>query len=123
MYRIATLIILGMAALPSLADVVDATKTTPTPGQWSTVVAILDSSENHYLLKTAVADDPASCMTALNEIAGKLKETGGVVWTTPDKKNLSYEKESSPPNYEYTRSKVLELRCVREPFEGELVRY
>jgi hypothetical protein len=62
-------------------------------------------------------------MTELAEIAGKVKETGGAVWTTPDKKNMSYEKETSPPNYEYTQSKVLELRCVREPFEGELVRY
>lgn len=122
MYRIVTLIALGMAALPSLAAV-DATNTTPSPGQWSTVVAILDSSNNHYLLKTNVANDPATCMTELDKIAGKVQETGGAVWTTPDKKNLSYEKETSPPNYEYTRSKVLELRCVREPFEGELVRY
>ncbi|HEU4709531.1 MAG TPA: hypothetical protein VFS17_09475 [Methylophilaceae bacterium] len=112
-----------MAALPAIAatDAVDATKTVPSPGQWSTVVAILDNSDNHYLLKTNVANDPAGCMDALDKIAEKVQETGGAVWTTPDKKNLSYEKESSPPNYAYTRAKVLELRCVREPFEGELV--
>jgi len=34
---------------------------------------------------------------------------------------MSYQKESSPPNYEYKQARVLELRCVREPFEGELI--
>jgi hypothetical protein len=121
MSRIAFLIILGLASLPSLAAT-DATNTTPSAGQWSTIVAILDSSNNHYLLKTTIAADPSSCMSELEEIANKVSETGGVIWTTPDKKNMSYQKESSPPNYEYKQAKVLELRCVREPFEGELVR-
>ena len=120
MYRIASLMILGLFSLPSLAAT-DATETTPTAGQWSTVVAIFDHLNNNYLLKTTVAADPAACLTELQEIAGKVTGTGGYVWVTPDKKNLSYEKESSPPNYEYKQAKVLELRCVREPFEGELV--
>jgi hypothetical protein len=120
MYRIASLIFLGLASLPSLAAT-DATEASPSSGQWSTIVAILDSSNNHYLLKTAIADSPAACMTELQQIAGKVNETGGVIWTTPDKKNMSYQKETSPPNYEYKQAKVLELRCVREPFEGELV--
>jgi len=113
--------ILGLASLPAMAAV-NATQASPTPGQWSTIVAILDSSNNHYLLKTSIASDPAACMTELGEIATKVNEIGGYIWTTPDKKNMSYEKEESPPNYEYTKAKVLELRCVREPFEGELVR-
>lgn len=121
MYRIASLIILGLATMPSLAATMDATDASPSAGQWSTIVAILDSSNNHYLLKTTVAADPAACMSELEEIASKVSETGGVIWTTPDKKNMSYQKESSPPNYEYKQAKVLELRCVREPFEGELV--
>ena len=121
MYRIASLIILGLVSLPSLAAM-DATETTPSPGQWSTVVAVLDHLNNNYLLKTSIAADPSACMTELQEIAGKVNETGGFVWVTPDKKNMSYQKESSPPNYEYRQAKVLELRCVREPFEGELVR-
>jgi hypothetical protein len=116
MSRIAFLIILGLTSLPSLAA------TDASAGQWSTIVAILDSSNNHYLLKTTMAADPASCMSELQKIATKVSETGGVIWTTPDKKNMSYQKESSPPNYEYKQAKVLELRCVREPFEGELVR-
>lgn len=120
MYRIASLIILGLVSLPSLAGT-DATKTTPSSGQWSTIVAVLDHNNNHYLLKTIVADSPATCMTELQEIAGKVNETGGVIWVTPDKKNMSYQKETSPPNYEYRQAKVLELRCVREPFGGELV--
>lgn len=121
MHRIASLIILGLASLPSMAAM-DATEAKPSAGQWSTVVAILDHLNNNYLLKTAIAANPAACMTELQDIAGKVNETGGYVWVTPDKKNLSYQKESSPPNYEYKRAKVLELRCVREPFEGELVR-
>ena len=121
MYRIASLIILGLVSLPSLAAM-DATESSPSPGQWSTVVAVLDHLNNNYLLKTSIAADPAACMTELQEIAGKVNETGGFVWVTPDKKNMSYQKESSPPNYEYRQATVLELRCVREPFEGELVR-
>ena len=120
MYRIASLIILGLASLPSHAAT-DATQTSPSAGQWSTIVAILDNNNNHYLLKTSIAESPAACMTELQQIAGKVTETGGSIWTTPDKKNMSYQKESSPPNYEYKQARVLELRCVREPFEGELI--
>lgn len=121
MHRLVSLMILGMASVPAMAAT-DATNTSASPGQWSTIVAILDSSNNHYLLKTSIASDPAACMTELGQIATKVNETGGYIWTTPDKKNMSYQKESSPPNYEYKQAKVLELRCVREPFEGELVR-
>ena len=121
MYRIASLMILGLLSMPSLAGTSAATQVTPSSGQWSTIVAILDHLNNNYLLKTAIAADPAACMTELQGIASKVSETGGFIWVTPDKKNLSYQKESSPPNYEYKQAKVLELRCVREPFEGELV--
>lgn len=121
MNRIASLVVLSIAALPSFAAV-DATKAIPNPGQWSTIVAILDSSDNHYLLKTSINDDAAACLTTLDQIATKVKENGGTVWTTPDKKAMSYEKEFSPPNYEFKQAKVLELRCVQEPFEGELVK-
>ena len=78
MHRLLSLMILGLASIPAMAAK-DATEASPSPGQWSTIVAILDSS------------------------------------------NMRYEKEESPPNYEYKKAKVLELRCVREPFEGELV--
>lgn len=116
MHRLLFLMIMGVASLPAMAA------TTATPGQWSTIVATFDSSDNHYLLKTTTTSDPETCMAELNKIAGKVNETGGYVWTTPDKKNMSYQKEESPPNYEYKQSRVLELRCVLEPFEGELVR-
>lgn len=121
MHRLLSLLVLGVASIPATAAM-DATEASPSPGQWSTIVAILDSSNNHYLLKTSIASDPAACMTELSEIATKVNEIGGYIWTTPDKKNMSYQKEESPPNYEYKKAKVLELRCVREPFEGELVR-
>ena len=102
MHRLLSLIILGLASIPAMA--LDATEATASPGQWSTIVAILDSSNNHYLLKTSTVSDPAACMTELGEIATKVSEIGGYIWTTPDKKNMRYEKEESPTNYEFKKA-------------------
>ncbi|HSH73616.1 MAG TPA: hypothetical protein VK974_11205 [Methylophilaceae bacterium] len=91
----------------------------PSPGQWTTVVAILDSSNNHYLLKTSVKNTPEQCMTALQDTATHVQAAGGVIWTDPQKNVISYEKKAG---YAERGSKVLELRCVLEPFEAELVK-
>ncbi len=90
----------------------------PQPGQWSTMVAILDNSNNHYLLKTTVNDDVEACLAQLGAVSSKVKAAGDKVWTNPGKTALNFEKEANTE----VAVKVLELRCVREPFEAELVK-
>jgi len=90
----------------------------PQVGQWSTMVAILDNSDNHYLLKTTVNDDVEACLAQLNAVSSKVKAAGDKVWTNPGKTALSFEKEATTD----VAVKVLDLRCVREPYEAELVK-
>ncbi len=90
----------------------------PQPGQWSTLVSILDNNENHYLLKTTVNDDVEACIAQLSAVSSKVKAAGDKVYTNPGKKDLAYEKESGVD----VAVKVLDLRCVREPYAPELVK-
>ena len=111
----------GSLLLPLQASAESATdrnKIVVRDGQWSTIVAILDNSSNHYLLKTSVSDDPEQCLTNLSDTASKVKQAGGLIWTDPQKNVISYERKAG---YAERGVKVLELRCVLEPFSGELV--
>ncbi|MCB5187604.1 hypothetical protein LG200_06235 [Methylobacillus caricis] len=95
----------------------DVSKLNPQPGQWTTVVAIFDHLNNHYLLKTSVHDDVESCAARLENIAGQIKKANGVVFTAPRNTKLSFEKEEGIEN----EAKVLEVRCVLEPFKPERI--
>ncbi len=90
----------------------------PQPGQWSTLVSILDNNENHYLLKTTVNDDVEACLAQLNAVSSKIKAAGDKVWTSAGNRDLAYEKQ---PGVDIA-VKVLDLRCVREPYAPELVK-
>jgi len=112
-----SIFLLPMSA--SAAETPSAASLNPAPGQWSTMVAIFDNSKNHYLLKTSVNDTPEQCMTALQDTATHVQAAGGMIWTDPQKTVISYEKQLGRAEREV---KVLELRCVLEPFQGELVK-
>jgi len=119
MYRILTMIIVSVLVLPVQVSAAEPASLEARAGQWSTMVAILDNSSNHYLLKTSVNDDPEQCMAALQDTAMHVKQAGGLIWTDPQKNVISYEKKTG---YAERGVKVLELRCVLEPFAGELVK-
>lgn len=89
----------------------------PQPGQWSTVIAIYDHLDNHYLLKTSVHDDLDACTARLGNHAAQIKKANGIVWTAPQHTALKFEKEPGVEN----QAKVLELRCVLEPFQPERI--
>jgi len=114
---ISSIVLLPMSA--SAAEAPSSELLNPVAGQWTSVVAILDSSNNHYLLKTSVNNTPEQCMTALQDTATHVQAAGGVIWTDPQKNVISYEKKVG---YAERGSKVLELRCVLEPFAVELVK-
>jgi hypothetical protein len=116
MYRIISMMILALMGTPSLSYAL--TNLEARPGQWSTMIEIFDNSNNHYLLKTSVNDDPEACMSALQQTASQLKRDNGYVWTNRDKSVINYE---SKPGAE-DKVKVLQLRCVLEPFEAELTK-
>ncbi|HWU34979.1 MAG TPA: hypothetical protein VN023_07080 [Methylovorus sp.] len=91
----------------------------PRAGQWSSMVAILDHLDNHYLIKTGVYDDVSACSDAVQYMAGNVNKAGGFIWTNRDQSVLEFEATSDKaPN----KAKVLELRCVLEPFSPELVK-
>ena len=102
MYRIITMIVFGLVSTLSYA----LTSLEAQPGQWSTMIEIFDNSQNHYLLKTTVNNDPEACMTVLQTAASKLKQENGYVWTNRDKSVINYE--SKPGTEE--KVKVLQLR-------------
>lgn len=93
----------------------DIPKLNPQPGQWSTVVAIFDHLKNHYLLKTSVHDDAKSCAARLENIAEQIQNN--TVYTAPRNTKFSFTKEEGVEN----EAKVLEIRCVLEPFQPERV--
>jgi hypothetical protein len=106
-----------ISAAPAMADSLE--NLDARPGQWSTVIAIFDHNNNHYLLKTTVNDDPEMCWAKLEDMASKVKQENGVVWTNHAKSVINYEKKSG---YAELSAKVLELRCVLEPFTPEYVK-
>lgn len=91
----------------------------PQPGQWSTMIAILDTSQNHYLIRTAVDDSVEACTENLQSAGKHIREANGRVWVNPAKTSLSYEKKMG---YSEDGVKVLEIRCVLEPFSSELIK-
>jgi len=95
----------------------DVSKLNPQPGQWSTVIAIFDHLENNYLLKTSVHDDIEACSARLQNTAEQIKKAGNVVYTAPRNTKVSFTKEEGVEN----EAKVLEIRCVLEPFRPERV--
>ena len=117
MSRFTTFMVSALLAAPSLAFALESGDI-PRAGKWSSVVEILDNSQNHDLLKTSFNDDPEACMAGLQQTATAVKQSNGYVWTNRDKSTINYE--SKPETTEKVR--VLGLRCVVEPFRSELVR-
>ncbi|MCB5189943.1 hypothetical protein LG198_04275 [Methylobacillus arboreus] len=113
---LATLTMIGAFSAQAYAAE-DVSKLNPQPGQWSTVIAIFDHLENHYLLKTSVHDDIESCSARLQNTAEQIKKANNVVFTAPRNTKVSFEKEEGVEN----EAKVLEIRCVLEPFRPERV--
>lgn len=91
----------------------------PKPGQWSTVVAIFDNNKNHYLLKTSVNDNLAECSDRLHRFSQNLHEANGMVWTSYAKDVVKFE---ATPGTTDVQVKVLDVRCVLEPYDPELVK-
>ena len=91
----------------------------PKPGQWSTVVAIFDNNKNHYLLKTSVNNDLAECSDRLHRFSQNLHAANGMVWTSYAKDVVKFE---STPGTTDVQVKVLDVRCVLEPYDPELVK-
>lgn len=117
MYRtLATLAMIGICAAPVHAAE-GMPQLNPQPGQWSTVIAIYDHLQNHYLLKTSVHDDIASCSAHLQNTAEQIKKANNVVYTASRNTKMSFTKEEGVEN----EVKVLEIRCVLEPFKPERV--
>lgn len=119
MYRKLFIIVFGLlvssgAAFAESLDNMDAKD-----GQWSTIIAILDNNQNHYLLKTTVNNDAEACWAKLQDVAANVKQQNGVIWTNYAKSVTNYEKKSG---YAEVPAKVLELRCVLEPFAPEYVK-
>ncbi len=119
MYRNLFIIVFGLlvssgAAVAESLDNMDAKD-----GQWSTVIAILDHNQNHYLLKTTVNNDAETCWAKLQDVAANVKRENGVIWTNYAKSVINYEKKTA---YAELSAKVLELRCVLEPFQPEYVK-
>ena len=73
----ATLAMIGAFTAPAHAAE-DVSQLNPQPGQWSTVIAIYDHLQNHYLLKTSVHDDIASCSARLQNTAEQIKKAKGI---------------------------------------------
>lgn len=113
---LATLAMIGAFAAPAHAAE-DVSQLNPQPGQWSTVIAIYDHLQNHYLLKTSVHDDIASCSARLQNTAEQIKKANNIVYTAPRNTKVSFTKEEGVEN----EAKVLEIRCVLEPFQPERV--
>ena len=90
----------------------------PRPGQWSTVVAIHDNNQNHYLLKTSVNNDLVECSDRLHRFSQNLHAANGMVWTNRDKNAVTFEQ--TPQTDDQVR--VLDVRCVLEPYDPELVK-
>src|SRR3569832_2369764 len=116
MYSISRIVILALIAAPSLSYAL--TTLEARPGQWSTMIEIFDNSNNHYLLKTSVNDDPEASMKTLQQTASQVKQNNGFVWTNRDKSAINYEAKPGAED----KVKVLQLRCVLEPFEAELTK-
>lgn len=91
----------------------------PKPGQWSTVVAIFDHNENHYLLKTSLTDNLEECMTQLNKVSADVQQANGMIWTNRQKTAVTGE---ATPGLTDIQAKVLEIRCVLEPTKPELLK-
>ena len=116
MFRIAVIMILASFTIPAFA--LSAAGLVVHPGQWSTLIEIFDNSQNHYLLKTSVNDDPEACLMALQDSASQIKHTSGFVWINRDKSVVNYE--SKPDTSDKVR--VLQLRCALEPVETEITK-
>lgn len=119
MLRAATTLTIGiLTALSLSAHAAGAgEELNPQPGQWSTVIAVYDHLDNHYLLKTSVHNDLNTCMAQLANQAREIEAANGIVWTAPQHTALKFEKEPGVEN----EAKVLEMRCVLEPFQPERI--
>lgn len=117
MYRIAIVMILSVFALSARAE--EPKQLIPQPGQWSTMLGIKDPNQNNYLLRTALSSTPDACADELKNAASKITQANGVVWTNRDKNVLSYEHK---PLFSEIKVRVLEMRCVLEPFKEELIK-
>lgn len=118
MNRLLAVMIGGMVTLSTSAWADPVVSLDPKAGQWSTMIAILDNNQNHYLLKTSVHDDVASCLAQLHNVGEKVRDANGQVFTNFAKNAISFE---AVRNDTEIGVKVLEMRCVLEPFKGELV--
>ena len=115
MNRITIAMIVSLLAYAAPSFAMPTTDLVAAPGQWSSIVAIKDDSQNHYLLRTSITNDLQSCTSALNDIAPKIaqSEGGAVVYTNRDKSTLDFE---ATPNEAESRVRVLELKCVPGPY-------
>ncbi len=118
MTRIKVILTTGLLALSATAFADTSGNYDPKPGQWSTVIGIFDNSRNHFLLKTSVNDDLESCSNRLKNFSSSLQRANGMVWTNRDKNAVTFEKTPQTDD----RVKVLEVRCMLEPFQPELVK-
>lgn len=112
MKRINMMLTAGLLAFATTALADTSGNYAPKPGQWSTVVEILDNSKKHYLLRTSVNDDLEACSSRLKRFSSALQRANGMVWTNRDKNAVTFEQ--TPQTDDQVR--VLEVRCVLEPF-------
>lgn len=119
MKRINLILTAGLLAASMTATADTSGKYDPKPGQWSTVIAIFDNNENHYLLKTSVNSDLAECSDRLHRFNQRLHAANGMVWTSYAKDVVQFE---SAHGIAEVQVKVLDVRCVLEPYDPELVK-
>lgn len=119
MTRIPAIITTALLAISTQAFAVDISGNyNPKAGQWSTVVAIFDHNENHYLLKTSVSDNLEACMTQLDKLSADVQGANGMIWTNRQKTAVTGEATAGLTDIQ---AKVLEIRCVLEPTKPELL--
>lgn len=119
MTRIKVMITMGFLALSTQVLAETSGNYNPQPGQWSTVIEVFDNSSNHYLLKTSVNDNLEACSSRLKNFSSNLHKANGMIWTNRDKSAVTFEQT---PGQTDAQVKVLEVRCVLEPFQPELVK-
>lgn len=119
MTRIKVILVAGLLAFSASALADTSGNYDPKPGQWSTVVAIFDNNSNHYLLKTSVNSDLAECSDRLHRFNQRLHAANGMVWINHAKDIVRFE---ASPGITDMQVKVLDVRCVLEPYDPELVK-
>lgn len=119
MKRINMMLTAGLLAFATTAQADTSGNYDPKPGQWSTVIAIFDNNNNHYLLKTSVNADLTECSDRLHRFNQRLHAANGTVWTSHAKDMVRFE---ATPGTADVQVKVLDVRCVLEPYDPELVK-